>query len=187
MRVVAGAFRGKKLSAPPGITTRPTADRVKESLFNILASRIDFSEIRVLDICAGTGALGIEALSRGAATCCFVESDRSVAAILEKNLSAVKSAPRAEILVMDAVKGLQSLAARGLSFDLVFFDPPYESGLYPRILELLDVRGLVSSGSVLVAECAVRNQLPESCGRLKRIDRRVYGTTALELFAREEE
>lgn len=186
MRVVSGAFRGKKLSAPPGITTRPTADRVKEALFNILASRIDLSDIRVLDICAGTGALGIEALSRGAATCCFVESDRSVAAVLEKNIAAVKSTHRAEILVMDAVKALQALAARGLNFDLVFFDPPYDSGLYTAILEVLDVRGLLSSGAVLVAECAVRNPLPESCGRLKLIDRRVYGTTALELFAREE-
>ncbi len=75
MRVIAGICRGKKLSAPPGKATRPTSDRVKEALFSILASRIDFSAVRVLDICAGTGGLGIEALSRGAMSCCFIESN----------------------------------------------------------------------------------------------------------------
>lgn len=187
MRVIAGAFRGKKLSAPPGKTTRPTSDRVKEALFSILASRIDFEGIRVLDVCAGTGALGIEALSRGAGFCCFVESDRTVAAILEKNIADVHCGKKSDIVTMDAVRGLPAIAVRGWTFDLAFFDPPYDSDLYARIPEALDVLGLMAPGSILVAECSVRNQVPESCGRLKRIDRRVYGTTALELFALEEQ
>ncbi|OGU17322.1 MAG: 16S rRNA (guanine(966)-N(2))-methyltransferase RsmD [Geobacteraceae bacterium GWC2_53_11] len=186
MRVIAGAFRGKKLSAPLDMVTRPTSDRVKEALFSILASRIDFTGIRVLDICAGTGALGIEALSRGAGFCCFVESDRTVAALLEKNIMAVNSKNNAEIVTMDAVKGVKSIAGRGVNFDLVFFDPPYDSDLYARIPESLDAGELLSSGAILVAECSARKPLPELFGRLKRIDRRVYGETALELFAREE-
>jgi len=186
MRVIAGTGRGRKLSAPPGVTTRPTSDRVKEALFSILASRIKFADIRVLDICAGTGSLGIEALSRGAGSCCFIESNLSVKAILKKNLIVTDCLNRSEIVTMDAVKALQAIAGRGQRFDLAFFDPPYDSELYQRVPEELDAAALLTPGSILVAECSVRNPLPESCGRLKRFDRRVYGETALELFIQEE-
>lgn len=182
MRVIAGTCRGKKLSAPTGVTTRPTSDRVKEALFSILASRIDFTDVRVLDICAGTGSLGIEALSRGARSCCFIEYNISVKAILEKNILVTCCQDRSEILTMDAVKALHVIASRGQSFDLVFFDPPYDSELYTRVPEALDSSGVLTPGSILVAECSVRNPLLESYGRLKRFDRRVYGETALELF-----
>jgi 16S rRNA (guanine(966)-N(2))-methyltransferase RsmD len=186
MRVISGSCRGKKLSVPPGVTTRPTSDRVKEALFSILASRIDFADIRVLDICAGTGSLGIEALSRGAGACCFIEYNPSVKAILQKNLAVTKYQDRSEIMNMDAVKALHVLASRGQRFDLVFFDPPYDSELYRQVPEVLDSSGLLTSSSILVAECSARNRLLESYGRLKRIDRRVYGETALELFTLEE-
>lgn len=186
MRVIAGTGRGRKLSAPPGVTTRPTSDRVKEALFSILASRINFADIRVLDICAGTGSLGIEALSRGAGSCCFIESNLSVKAILEKNMIVTDCRNRSEIVTMDAVKALQAIADRGQRFDLAFFDPPYDSELYQCVPEALDAAALLTPGSILVAECSVRNPLPESYGRLKRFDRRVYGETALELFIQEE-
>ena len=186
MRVIAGTGRGKKLSAPPGVTTRPTSDRVKESLFSILASRIDFAGIRVLDICAGTGSLGIEALSRGAGMCCFIECNQSVKTILEKNLIVTCFQNRSEIVSMDAVKAITVIAGRGQHFDLVFFDPPYDSELYRHVIEALDAAALLSPGSLLVAECSVRNPLLESYGSLKRFDRRVYGETALELFIQEE-
>ncbi len=186
MRVIAGTCRGRKLSVPPGITTRPTADRVKEALFSILSSRIDFADIRVLDICAGTGSLGIEALSRGARSCCFIEYNVSVKAILEKNLLGVRCQDRSEILTMDAVKALHVIAGRGQRYDLVFFDPPYESDLYMRVPEALDSSGLLLPNAILVAECSVRKPLLEAYGRLKRFDRRVYGETALELFVLEE-
>lgn len=186
MRVIAGTCRGRKLIAPPGVTTRPTSDRVKEALFSILAGLVDFAGIRVLDICAGSGALGIEALSRGAGSCCFIESDPAVKAILEKNISATCFRNCTEILTMDALKALQFIAGRGQSFDLAFFDPPYASELYKRVPETLDSSGLLTPDSILVAECSIRNPLPEAYGRLKRFDRRVYGETALELFSLEE-
>jgi 16S rRNA (guanine966-N2)-methyltransferase len=186
MRVIAGICRGKKLSAPPGKATRPTSDRVKEALFSILASRIDFAAVRVLDICAGTGGLGIEALSRGAMSCCFIECNASVKLILEKNILDTCCQDRSEILTMDAVKALRVVAGRTQRYDLAFFDPPYDSELYNYVPEALDSSGLLTPGSILVAECSSRNPLPESCGRLKRFDRRVYGETALELFSLEE-
>ncbi len=187
MRVISGICRGRKLSAPPGMATRPTSDRVKEALFSILTSRIDFTDIRVLDICAGTGGLGIEALSRGGGSCCFIESNLSLKPILSSNLIVTNSQNRSDIVSMDAVKAIRALAGRGRSFDLVFFDPPYESGLYRGVFEALGTAGIMQPGSILVAECSARNPLPESTGRLTRFDRRVYGQTALEFFTLEEE
>lgn len=187
MRVIAGTNRGKNLSAPPGVTTRPTSDRVKEALFSILSSRIDFYDVCVLDICAGTGSLGIEALSRGAASCSFIESNQSVKAVLEKNILATGSRDQSEILHMDALRALNTIAGRGRCYDLVFFDPPYDSELYKNVPELLASSSLLASGSILLIECSVRNPLAESYGRLKRFDRRVYGETALEFFTVEEE
>ena len=186
MRVIAGTCRGKNLTAPPGVTTRPTSDRVKEALFSILSSRIDFADIRVLDICAGTGSLGIEALSRGAGSCCFIESNKSVTSILEKNLLATGFQSRSELVTLDVMRALHVISGRGRRFDLAFFDPPYDAGLYQRVLETLGSADLLTPGSVLVAECSARNPLQESYGRLRRLDRRVYGETALELLVLEE-
>lgn len=186
MRVISGTCRGKKLSAPSGVTTRPTSDRVKEALFSILASRMDFADIRVLDICAGTGSLGIEALSRGAESCCCIECNQSVKSILEKNLAVTHCQERSVIMDMDAVKALLLLSRRGQNFDLIFFDPPYDSELYTRVPEAIASGSLLTSGSILVIECAARNPLSEAYGQLKRFDRRVYGDTALELFEMEE-
>ncbi|HXE95306.1 MAG TPA: 16S rRNA (guanine(966)-N(2))-methyltransferase RsmD [Dongiaceae bacterium] len=182
MRVISGTCRGKKLSAPPGVTTRPTSDRVKEALFSILASRIDFANIRVLDICAGTGSLGIEALSRGAGSCCFIEYDPSLKTIIDKNLLVTHFQDRSEILIMDAVKALRVIADRGQRYDLAFLDPPYTSELYAGVLGALGSSGLLTRDFILVAECSARNPLLESYGHLKRFDRRIYGETALELF-----
>jgi 16S rRNA (guanine(966)-N(2))-methyltransferase RsmD len=186
MRVIAGSCRGRKLFAPAGVTTRPTSDRVKEALFSILASRADFAAISVLDICAGTGSLGIEALSRGAGSCCFIEYNPSVKAILDKNLAVTGFEERAEVLIMEATAALRKIALGGRRFDLVFFDPPYSSELYRDILEMLGSSELLTAGAILVAECATGNRLEETYGRLVHFDRRVYGDTALELYELEE-
>ena len=186
MRVIAGTCRGKKLLTPPGVVTRPTSDRVKEALFSILTCMIDFCGIRVLDICAGTGSLGIESISRGAGSCCFIECNRSVLSILDKNLMVTGSNNKSEVLNMDAVAALHRCAVRGKHFDLVFFDPPYSSGLYQTVPDALASTDLLEPGAIFVVECSVRNPLQESYGMLKRFDRREYGETALELFIMEE-
>ena len=186
MRVIAGSFRGKKLSSPQGLATRPTSDRVKEALFSILSSRLDFTDIRVLDICAGTGGLGIEAISRGARSCCFVESGRSVISILNKNLIDTCGKGHSEILNMDAVDAIRCCAVRGNQFDLAFFDPPYSSDLYQAVLNIIGFSTVLLPGSTLTIECSIRNRLLESYGCLKRFDRREYGETALEFFTMEE-
>jgi len=171
--------------APPGISTRPTSDRVKEALFNIIASGFSFDDARVLDICAGTGSLGIEALSRGAASCSFVENDRKVLAFLEKNISDSRINNRSEIFAMDAVKALSLFARSGRKYDIVLFDPPYDSGLYISVPDALCSLGLLNSTALFVAESSVRKVLPAAFGLLIKSDRRVYGDTALEFFTLE--
>jgi 16S rRNA (guanine(966)-N(2))-methyltransferase RsmD len=165
--------------------TRPTADRVKEALFSIIASRRDLAGARILDICAGTGSLGIEALSRGAASCCFIEQDRPVLGILEKNLVKTGLVGRGVCLALDAITGLNRLSRQGNTFDIVFLDPPYSSNLYATVPKALSSLPLLSGEALLVAECSARIPLAERYDMLVRIDRRVYGDTALEFFVRE--
>lgn len=187
MRVIAGSARGIRLAAPAGSGTRPTADRVREALFSIIQSRFDFDGARILDICAGTGALGIEALSRGAESGCFIENNRQAAHCLQKNLASARCAERATVLEIDAVKGLELLARRGSSFDMIFFDPPYASGLYSIVPEMLSDLELVKEEGLLVVECAAKNQMPQRAGSFVKQERRVYGDTALELYLQEAE
>lgn len=186
MRVIAGSARGTRLVAPRGMQTRPTADRVREALFSILQCRCNLEGARVLDICAGTGAMGIEALSRGAASCCFIENDRNAQASLKTNSLAARCADRAELLEMDAPRALRLLAGRNSCFDIVFFDPPYASGLYKIIPEALIELSLLADHGLLVTESQSRNILPERIGCLIKVDRRVYGDTALDLYVLEE-
>ena len=183
MRVIAGTARGVRLVAPQGMQTRPTADRVREALFSIIASRFELAGARVLDICAGTGSLGIEALSREAESCCFVESDKKALQSLKQNLETTRFSTRASVLPMEALKALCLLS--GSRFEIVFFDPPYAADLYTAVLEALCRLSLIADGTLVVAEGTARTILPERVGTLVKVDRRVYGDTALEMYTLE--
>jgi 16S rRNA (guanine966-N2)-methyltransferase len=182
MRVIAGSARGTRLVAPRGMLTRPTADRVKEALFSIIHSRYRLDGAHVLDICAGTGGFGIEALSRGAASCCFIEKNREALKYLKQNLLATHCAERATLLEMDLLKALPLLAGRGSRYTIIFFDPPYASELYTTVTNKLSSLGLLAPEGLFIAESASRNILPERMENLVKIDRRVYGDTVLELY-----
>jgi 16S rRNA (guanine966-N2)-methyltransferase len=171
MRVIAGAFKGRPLKAPRGSDTRPTSDRVREALFSILG---DVSGARVLDLYAGSGALGIEALSRGAREVVFVESGRRAADAIRANLHAVGD-PDAMIWVGDALAYLRR-ADPEAPFDLVFADPPYSSATQAGdgLSELLPP--LLTETSLTVTESAKRAPLPLS---LPLVDERVYGDTRI--------
>jgi 16S rRNA (guanine(966)-N(2))-methyltransferase RsmD len=185
MRVIAGSARGIRLAAPAGRQTRPTADRVKEALFSIILSRHELAGARILDICAGTGSLGIEALSRGAAFCCFIEQERPVMTLLQKNLVTAGFGTISECLTLEAITGLALLSRQSKQFNIVFFDPPYVSGLYAVVPDTLSTLSLLSAGGVLVVECSAKSPLEEHYGALVRADRRIYGDTALEFYIRE--
>jgi 16S rRNA (guanine966-N2)-methyltransferase len=179
MRIIAGALGGRRLKVPRGRRVRPTADRVKESIFSILGDR--FEGARVLDLFAGSGALGLEALSRGAREVDFVESDPIAARALLENIAALGCGERAR-LVRGSVE--RALHAAACEFDLVFLDPPYGAGLAAGTVELLGRGAWVSPQGLVVAEHSRRDELPEIAGILARIDRRRYGDTEVSFYTR---
>lgn len=137
MRVVSGTARGRRLAAPPGIRTRPTPNRVRGAVFNSLYSLGLTEGARVLDLYAGTGALGIEALSRGAAEAVFVERDPTVVAVLRANVETTGFVDRATVMAVDAFSALDGLIRQQRHFDLALADPPYAFDRWPELLALV--------------------------------------------------
>jgi 16S rRNA (guanine966-N2)-methyltransferase len=171
MRITGGVLRGRTLRAPRE-GARPTADRVREALF----ARIDPEDAAVLDLYAGSGALGIEALSRGAASAVFVERAPRCARVLRENLAALGLDARAEVVVADAPRALGRLAREGRRFDLVLVDPPYASEEAVRALGALARSELLPKGAMVVVESSRRRPPPVVAG-LEVEDERRYGDT----------
>lgn len=153
MRVIAGVAKGRRLRVPAGLHVRPSGARLRESAFGILEHRGAIAGARVLDLFAGIGALGIEALSRDAESLVAVEQDRSVAQMLRTNLEHVGFAGRCQVVVEPVERALERMPA-GPRFDLVLIDPPYRSGLAAPVLELLVARSLVADGGLVLVERA---------------------------------
>lgn len=148
MRIIAGAWRGRKLASPPGLATRPTADRTRETLFSMLASRLgSFEDLRVADLYAGTGALGFEALSRGAATATFVETDQSARKVIAANAEALGCTAQVTLAAHSAAT-LPSAQA----FDLILADPPYASGSGTGVVQAVERSGWLAPGGWLAVE-----------------------------------
>ena len=179
MRIVAGKWGGRRLRAPRGLSVRPTTDRVREAVFGILGDRVDGAA--VLDLFAGTGAMALEALSRGASGAVLVESSPGAFEALKENVSAL-GATGAVCLPLDYRKAVRGLAAKGRKFSLVFLDPPYGKGLVDRSAEEISRAGILVPGAVVVAERSARDTaeaIPE--GWEERTDRR-YGDTRITLY-----
>jgi 16S rRNA (guanine(966)-N(2))-methyltransferase RsmD len=158
MRVIAGTAKGRRLRVPAGLHVRPSGARLRESAFGILEHRGAIAGARVLDLFAGTGALGIEALSRGARSLVAVEQDRGVAALLRDNLAHAGFAGAAQVKVEPVLAALRRLSA-GEPFDLVLVDPPYRAGLVAPVLEMLADRSLVAPGGFVLIEHACREHV----------------------------
>lgn len=179
MRVISGTLKGRKLSAPKGKALRPTSDRVREAIFDILQYEVQGR--KVLDLFAGTGALGIEALSRGAIKAVFVEANALFFSVLKKNLNDFGLQERAEVLHREVRTGIKTLAGQGEEFDLVFLDPPYGKGLARQTLQALSEEKIVSREGLIVAEHS-REENPDDIVLLERIDQRRYGRTLVSFF-----
>ena len=183
MRIVSGSLRGRALAPPPDDRTRPTSDRVREAMFNILAhgaSRLDLTGARVLDVFAGTGALGLEAMSRGAAFALFVEDDAAARAVIRTNIDVFGLTGQTKIFRRDATT--MGCAPQMGQFDLVFLDPPYGKGLGERALASLAAGGWLKMGAIVILEerAEVAVALPSGFAEL---DRRTWGDTQA-VFAR---
>jgi 16S rRNA (guanine966-N2)-methyltransferase len=178
VRVIGGSERGRRLRAPRGQRTRPTADRMRVTLFDILGPSVGGA--RVLDLFAGTGAVGIEALSRGAARAVFVERDRDALRVLRANLAALGlGREAARVVAGDALALLPTLAASEAPFDLVFLDPPYAGGWATRALAALPGSRLLRPGARVVVQHAVRAPVPVPAGLAAAREPRRFGDTAL--------
>ena len=180
MRVVAGRARGMKLECPPGNETRPTPEAAREALFNILREYVDGTV--VLDVFAGSGAVGIEALSRGAARCVFVERSARTRQSLEKNLEHTRLAEFADVLQRDAFYCVDAVARLDLKFDLVYLGPPFplwhnaeHRAALVALLDEIAAAGLLVRDAVLVAQYEPGVELPEETECLRRYDERKYG------------
>ena len=179
MRIIAGKARGRRLFAPKGQDTRPTPDRVRESLFSILGERVVGAA--VLDLFAGTGALGLEALSRGASQVTFVERARTVLPTLQRNIDAV-GLPGTEVVLAAANRALQRLGASGRRFDLLFLDPPYALQLLGPTLEALIASDVLLPHTIVVCEHSGRDIAPKAPPALVLQETRAFGDVALSFF-----
>ena len=175
MRVIAGAYKGRNLKSPPSLDVRPTSDRLRETLFNVIAPRIE--DARFLDLCAGSGAVGIEALSRGASNATFVDRSRRSCTLIESNLKLCRVPEEQwEIYCSEVNEFLKQTDSR---WDIIYFDPPYKDD-YSRPLELSAAR--VSDNGILIAEHHHKTQLPEIVGKLERTRILKQGDSALSFF-----
>src|SRR5260370_23468638 len=184
MRVIAREARGRKLSAPPGLATRPTLARVRESMFSRLSVRLDFDGLRLLDLFAGTGSLGIEALSRGGGHVTFVESARAAITALRRNISALGFSGRARVLKSDVMRALETLSAEGERFDLVLLDPPYRKGWGDIVLTRLMELNLLSGGAWVATEVSRLEAAPASLVGLERVSLATLGDHQIALYQR---
>lgn len=173
IKISGGELRGRNLHTPPGLATRPTSAKVRQAIFNILAGRV--AGARTADLFAGSGALGLEALSRGAAACVFVENRRDAIQALRRNLTVLGLADRARVIARDALAAGGGWAGAG-SLDLILADPPYGQGLVAALIRLCAAQGWLSPEGVLVIEHAPGERPPEDAS-LRLIDRRAYGQT----------
>lgn len=157
MRVIAGSAKRKNLVCSSGKDTRPTTDRIKETLFNMLQTEID-DETRFLDLFSGSGGIGIEALSRGAKNCVFVEKGKEALRCIKKNLENTGFTENTEVLPMDVMQALRYLSGRKKLFDIVFLDPPYAAGLEELVLPVLMESSLIHEETLIILETSLEVQ-----------------------------
>lgn len=185
MRIIAGEYRSRTLEAPPGLATRPTSDRLRETLFNVLAPRIRGAVF--LDLYAGSGAVGLEALSRGAASVVFVERAEPALKVLNANLARLGLTSGFRVQTGSAGAYLRKLkAGQAAGFDLVFLDPPYDAAEeYAATLGLLgrEAEGLLAAGALVIAEHRSKERLEDRYGNLKRTRLLEQGDAALSFYA----
>ncbi len=187
MRIIAGAYRSRILRSLKGLSLRPTSDRLRETIFNVLGPSV--SGARFLDLFAGTGAIGIEALSRGASEVVFVENHPPAAALIRRNLDSLGIESGATVLAIDVLRGLETLARKlnvaGARFDYVFLDPPYAAAEdYERALKFLGSSDLVAIGGIVVTEHRREFDLPGSFAELRRFRVLKQGEAALSFYRR---
>ncbi len=185
MRVIAGSAKHLLLKTPAGYNTRPTTDRIKETLFNMIQYEVPGAVF--LDLFSGSGGIGIEALSRGAARCYFVEKQKEALQCIRDNLMHTKLADRAVVMAMDADQALEKLIAQGVRADIVFMDPPYRQDMEKQVLTRIATSALLHSDSIVIAEAAAETEFTyaEALG-MELYRQKRYGTNQHVFFRKTE-
>jgi 16S rRNA (guanine(966)-N(2))-methyltransferase RsmD len=181
MRIIAGVYKSRILKAPAGFKTRPTSDRLRETLFNVLAPRMEGA--RFIDLYAGTGAVGLEALSRGAAEVCFVETAAAAAKFIRANITALglDNNRALSIEIADVASCLRKAAAAGRTFDLIFLDPPYDE-MKEYDLTLRALPSVMATNALVIAEHRKKDKLADEYGQLHRTRLLEQGDAALSFY-----
>jgi 16S rRNA (guanine966-N2)-methyltransferase len=176
MRIIGGQAKGRRFAAPAGLRIRPTSDRIRESLFNILP---DVHGGRFLDLFAGTGSVGMEALSRGAERAVFVESERLCIEAIKVYMERFGFRGREECFSTAAERAVQMLGVRGDRFEVIFMDPPYDEGFVGRTLDEISDSFILAEDGIVAVQHSARETAEDGTGRMKCIDERVYGDSVL--------
>ncbi|MFC1548593.1 16S rRNA (guanine(966)-N(2))-methyltransferase RsmD [Candidatus Omnitrophota bacterium] len=180
MRIIAGEFRGRKIEQPPLETTRPTKDRIREAVFNVIAEKVPDSA--VLDLYAGSGAYGLEALSRGAERAVFVENDGQCAKTVQENIQTLEVEDRTAVIQKDVEKYTELLGQNKEKFDLIFSDPPYNRGLVKKTLIIINHYDILNPSGMLVIEHHTAEGVPEAEGDVSIFKQKTYKDIAISIF-----
>lgn len=180
MRVVSGKLKGHRLKAVPGNSTRPTTDKVKEAIFNMIGPY--FVGGTGLDLFAGSGGLGIEALSRGVDKVIFVDLERKAIQIINENIQACELEEKTEVYKNEAARALKAIKKREIQFDYIFLDPPYKKQQLVKLVEMIDQNRLLADNGVIVCEHGSETQLPSSIGALQQVRHEEYGIIAVTIY-----
>lgn len=185
MRIISGSARGVQLATFEGKDIRPTSDRVRGAIFSILTSRLGhFSQLRILDVFAGSGAMGLESMSRGATNVIFIDNGKQAQQLIQTNCLRCRFDKNTRIIHQSAQKALSSLA--GQQFDLIFMDPPYGKGLVPSVIELIADNQLLAPDGIICAEEQRNTVIPQQIKNYEQQDIRHYGATSIYLYSHTE-
>ncbi len=180
MRVIAGIYKGRRLKTLEGMRVRPTSDRLRETLFNVLAPRIEGADF--VDVCAGSGAVGIEALSRGAANVTFIESSRKAAGVISENLRQCDIREGVRVINRDALTALKYLASREMKFDIIYFDPPYDSDIHSPVLWQIAKQNILAEDGIVIVEHRRQTLLTPDYDQLRPYREIVQGESCLTFY-----
>ena len=180
MRVIAGIYKGRRLKTLEGLSVRPTSDRMRETIFNILTPRIEGA--RFADVCAGSGAIGIEALSRGAGHVTFIESSLKAARVISDNLRACGIRRDYRMINRDAIRALKNLASEKAQFDVIYFDPPYNSDIYTPVMWVIARHDLLAENGIVIVEHHRQSPLQANYDQLRPYRQLEQGETHLTFF-----
>jgi 16S rRNA (guanine966-N2)-methyltransferase len=185
MRIISGIAKGRKILSPEGMNTRPTLDRIKQSIFNIIQNRLEGA--KALDVFAGTGSLGLEAVSRGAAECYLMDKGESTFKYLKQNVENLDFKDKCKCFNIDSYAGLKELGSKGLTFDLIFIDPPYLKEMIPPAVDIIKEKSLLASDGLIVAKIDSSERLYTGNEVIELFDHRKYGNTTVCLYRYREE